>query len=76
MSDDDNPRRECRCCRIEVPYGRLACKEHWFMLPVPLRLAIISTYSKKKWKAYADNVKQADELWQKAGLWRKGVPQA
>jgi len=70
---DDNPPRECRCCRKPVPYGRLACTAHWKMLPTPLRLAIISTYGGREWKAYAENVRQADKLWQDAGLWKPGV---
>lgn len=70
----DNPPRECRCCRKSVPYGQLACRVHWRMLPEPLRLAIISTYGKRYWRAYAENVRQADKLWQDAGLWKPGVP--
>lgn len=71
MNDDA---RECRCCRTPLPNRRLACREHWFMLPQPLRLAIVSTYGKRAWRAYAENVRQADKLWQDAGLWRPGAP--
>jgi hypothetical protein len=71
---EDNPARECRCCRKPVPYGKLACNEHWRMLPQPLRLAIISTYGRSAWRDYTANVRQADKLWQDAGLWRPGVP--
>jgi hypothetical protein len=74
MTDDETPRRECRCCRIEVPYGKLACDTHWRMIPQPLRLAIISTYGKRDWKAYAANVREADKLWQAAGFWLAGAP--
>ena len=73
---DDNPPRECRCCRKPVPYGKLACPEHWGLLPQPLRLAIISTYGKQAWRDYAANVREADKLWQNAGLWKPGVPTA
>ena len=72
--EEDNPPRECRCCRRPVPYGMLACNEHWKLLPQPLRLAIVSTYGKCAWKAYAENVRQADKLWQDAGLWKAGEP--
>lgn len=73
--DDENPPRECRCCRNPVPYGRLACPRHWKMLPQPLRLAIISTYNGRKWRDYVANVKQADKIWQDMGIWRPGIPQ-
>jgi hypothetical protein len=72
--NEELPRRECRCCRKPVPFGRLACKEHWAMLPHPLRLAIISTYGKHAWASYTENVREADKLWQAAGLWKPGVP--
>lgn len=74
VSDEDNPPRECRCCRAPVPYGKLACPAHWKLLPQPLRLAIISTYGKRAWRDYAANVREADKLWQAAGIWKPGVP--
>lgn len=70
----DKPYRECRCCRSPVPYGQLACRPHWKILPEPLRLAIISEYGKRHWKAYAVNVREADKIWQAAGIWKAGEP--
>ena len=70
----EHPARECRCCRMPVPFGKLACAEHWRMLPQPLQLAIISTYSRHAMRDYVANVKQADKIWQAAGLWKQGVP--
>lgn len=72
--NDETPSRECRCCRKPVRYGQLACLPHWKMLPDPLRLAIISTYANRAWQDYAVNVRQADKIWQAAGIWRAGVP--
>jgi hypothetical protein len=66
--------RECRCCRIGIPAGRLACAPHWRMLPAPLKAAISETYRRRDFKAYVKNVDEADRLWQEAGLWKPPVP--
>jgi hypothetical protein len=65
---------QCRCCRKTIADGLLACKEHWFMLPKRLRAAIYETYRSGNPRAHAENVSQADKLWQAAGLWKPGVP--
>lgn len=69
-----NEPRECRCCRIPVPSGRLACGPHWKMLPEPIKSAVLQTYRDKLWRAYALNVRAADAFWQARGLWKPGVP--
>ncbi len=69
MSDEC---RECRCCRSPISVGMLACRNHWFMLPVPLRDAILLAYRGGDHGAYVANVREADRLWREAGVWRPG----
>jgi hypothetical protein len=75
MSDDENY-RECRCCRKRIPAGRLACPEHWRMLPAPIKSAITQTYRDRMWRAYVLNVTAADTFWQSKGIWSPPVPQS
>lgn len=65
---------ECRCCRKPIARSTLACQPHWAMLPKPLKDAILQTYRARQYRVYAQNVGEADKIWQAAGLWRPGVP--
>jgi hypothetical protein len=67
MSDEP---RTCRCCGTPITIGMLACRNHWFMLPTPLREAILTTYRAHDRASYAANVREADRLWQRAGVWK------
>lgn len=31
-------------CDVQVPYGRLMCKPHWYQVPKPLRDAVWATW--------------------------------
>lgn len=73
MSDDDNPERECRCCRKPVDHGLLACFNHWMRLPTDLRASIRQEYKAKRWREYAAEVRKADAIWQALGIWKPGV---
>lgn len=71
--------RECRCCRKPIPDGMLACKPHWFMLPVLIRQAVMSAYkggAGVTTMGYVRAVTQADEYWKSKGVWKPGTPQA
>lgn len=68
--------RECRCCRIPIPAGRLARPEHWKMLPGPIQSAILQTHKDRLWRAYVLNVTAADTFWQAKGIWKPGIPQS
>lgn len=65
---------ECRCCRKPIDRSRLACPPHWAMLPKPLKDAILATYRARQFRVYAENVGEADKIWQAAGLWKPPVP--
>jgi len=52
----------------------LACRTHWFLLPQPLRNAILLTYRGNDRMAYVKNVREADRIWQNIGIWRMGEP--
>lgn len=66
---------ECRACRCIIPRGRLACKEHWAMLPADLRSAIVETYHNRgQMREYTRLVTQADGIWKEAGVWLPGIP--
>jgi len=69
----DSP-RECRCCRIPIGPGKLACRQHWFMLPIELRRAITHTYLAHKMRAYVENVTEAERIWKEQGVWRGAAP--
>jgi hypothetical protein len=64
----DDAARQCRCCRVSIRVGMLACRNHWFMLPVELRDAILVTYRGGDREAYVANVHEADRLWLEAGV--------
>jgi hypothetical protein len=49
-------------CVVDVPHGRLMCREHWYALPRPLRTAINQTWRARQMSAYVVNVQQAQEL--------------
>lgn len=66
--------RECRACRCAIPAGRLACLEHWRMLPARIRYAITFSYKTHRWADYAYNVATADDIWREAEVWKPGVP--
>ena len=65
--------RECRACRCLIPKGRLACADHWKMLPKYLRGGIANAYRAHAWQQYAGLVEEADEIWKAAGVWRPGI---
>jgi len=58
---------ECRCCRMPVATGMLACKPHWYMLPQSLRNNIWRTYREGHTLEYAGYVRKADEVWKFKG---------
>jgi hypothetical protein len=60
--------RNCRCCGAEVRVGMLACRNHWFILPRPLRDAILTTYRGGDKPAYVANVREADKVWAELGV--------
>lgn len=67
--------RECRCCRKPIPAGMLACKPHWFMLPMWIRNEVNDAYKNgvaNKW--YVEAVTKADDFWKARGIWKPGVP--
>jgi hypothetical protein len=66
--------RECRCCRMPIPTGKLACGKHWFMLDLKLRRDINMAWQSHDHDAYVHAVRRADAAWQEAGLWKAGNP--
>lgn len=62
--------RYCRCCGAQIRFGMLACRNHWYLLPVPLRNAILLTYRGGNKRAYVENVRSAEKVWQDMGVWR------
>lgn len=66
--------RECRACRCIVPNGRLACSEHWRMLPKWLRDGIMMAYRSRAMRQYTSLIEDADLIWKDAGVWRPGIP--
>lgn len=65
---------ECRCCRKPIDRSRLACSEHWDLLPQHLKTMIRDKFERQDWMAYSRLVAAADEVWQDLGLWKPGVP--
>lgn len=61
----------CRCCGTQISFGHLACRNHWYVLPRPLREAILSTYraGAAQRTAYVENVRAAEKVWREIGCW-------
>jgi len=54
-------------CNVQVAYTQLACKPHWYWLPLPLRRAITETYRGRKVEAHRANINAALKLYAAAG---------
>jgi hypothetical protein len=55
----------------------LACKQHWFMLPMLIRQAVMTTYrggDGVATRSYVRAVTQADDYWKSRGVWKPGIP--
>lgn len=53
-------------CEVQAQPGQLACRNHWFQLPKPLRDAIWSTWRNRGTNglgAYSENVLSARKFW-------------
>lgn len=61
--------RRCRCCGVQITFGHLACRNHWYVLPRPLREAILSAYRAGNKPAYVENVRSAEKIWKETGVW-------
>jgi hypothetical protein len=55
-------------CRLRCPPSKLACKEHWFKLPRPIRVSIMTHYVEGQTLAtasslYLDALQAAIDFW-------------
>ena len=67
---DEKIIRRCRCCGMQIHFGHLACRNHWYVLPRPLREAILTTYRAGNKHAYVANVRSAEQVWREIGCWK------
>jgi hypothetical protein len=65
------PPRQCRCCQAPILTGMLACRKHWYALPLVLRNAILLSYRGSDREAYVAHVREAERVWQELGVWRE-----
>jgi len=49
--------------------GMLACRHHWYLLPRPLREAILIAFRGGNRRAYVGHVREAERVWQEFGVW-------
>lgn len=50
-------------CDVEVPFERLACREHWFDLPRAIRIRVTSTWRRQDMIAHRAAVSEALAWW-------------
>jgi len=66
-----NEPRQCRCCRVPIAVGMLACRKHWYDLPRQVRERVLHTHRVGDRPSYVAAVRDADQVWRDLGVWQE-----